>query len=565
MGFDYDKIREKQEENNWWTSYADLWSMLSIVFLVMYVSASLRSGTQGIQGQIEMQIVEKKNEELKEQLRVYSALRDETLAQSGDKEQAVYKQLMDKLSLLKEEAKAEKNDLRRQARENEEKEFALNQYQQVVRNIIDTNVLAKASIQRRDKMISAKSQTIAEKQSQIRSLNQEVKKRENTITQNEEKISEINTRLSGQIALLEAEEQKAKISKAAAAKMVERLKEQSTKKIQALQKESDLARAQMSEELGRTKETYAAQLKDLRNEHENRLAAERRAFEAKLGREKISAAAKAKKLEAFKVLADRRAQELEGELSDLVGKVRSAQNQLAGARAEKNRTLASLEAAQAEKAEISAQNASLSQQKNALGSELKKTRELLAVKKNLISQMQRNFAKQGIKAQVDAASGDVTLDFGDEYFDTGSAQLKPGMISSLKKLFPTYSKSLFEDPKTAEKISNIEIIGFASSTYKGRYVNPSSLKAENQEAISYNLNLSFNRANSIFKYIFDPSKMQYEHQKRLLSMVKVVGRGFLPAGLDAQSIPDDMPEAQFCKKYKCQKAQRVIVKFNLKD
>ena len=112
MSFDYDKIREKQEDSNWWASYADLWSMLSIVFLVMYVSASLRSGTQGIQSQIELQVVEKKNEELKEQLRVYNALRDESLTNSNKEEQEVYKQLMDKLSLLSEEAKIEKDKLR---------------------------------------------------------------------------------------------------------------------------------------------------------------------------------------------------------------------------------------------------------------------------------------------------------------------------------------------------------------------------------------------------------------------------------------------------------------------
>ena len=34
-------------------------------------------------------------------------------------------------------------------------------------------------------------------------------------------------------------------------------------------------------------------------------------------------------------------------------------------------------------------------------------------------------------------------------------QLKTGMLARLNRLIPTYSKSLFEDPKTAEKISNV--------------------------------------------------------------------------------------------------------------
>lgn len=265
----------------------------------------------------------------------------------------------------------------------------------------------------------------------------------------------------------------------------------------------------------------------------------------------MSAAAKAQKLAAFQKQAEQKAKELESELGGLAEKVKQTEGQLAQAKAEQGK--------------LAAQARNLAQEKEALGSELKGAKERLDAKKNLVAQIQKNFAKAGIKAGIDAGTGDVIIDFGDEYFDTGKADLKNGMVARLNKLIPTYTKSLFEDPKTAEKIANVEIIGFASSTFKGKYVNPKSLKPENQEAINYNLRLSFNRANSIFRHIFDPTKLSYENQKKLLPMVKVVGRGFLPDGVSEKELPEDMPEKEFCAKYNCKKSQRVIVKFNLKE
>jgi hypothetical protein len=537
MSFDYDKLKKQEEDPSWWTSYADLWSMLSVVFLVMYVATSLRSGTQGVQQQIEQEVLQTKVIELEEQLRVYATLRDETLQESSLEERKVYEQLMGKLTLLQEDAKDEKDELRRKAQENEEKEEALNQYQRIVRNIIDTNMLAKASIQSRD-------QVIKQKKSQITKLNQEVAVREQAIAKNEEQIIEINEQLEAQINKLQNAEKHAKISTAAMNRTVDRLREESQRRIEALKAQSSEERAEMSAKLEESRAAYAAELEALRADNQAKLAAERKDFEGKLAKQRLSAAARAKKLEEFGRQADRKAAELEGELSGLAGKVRQAEGELKSANAEKARTLASLE-------ETSGQ--------------LKQAQDLLSAKKKLIDQIKTNFAKNGIKADVDAKTGDVMIDFGEEYFESGRAELKPGMVKTLQKMIPSYSKSLFENKETSEKIASVEIIGFASSTYRGKYVNPSSLKAQNQEAINYNMKLSFSRANSIFKQIFDPKKMSYENQKRLLPMVKVVGRGFLPEGKEAKDLPEDMPESEFCKKYNCNKAQKVIIKFNLKE
>ena len=48
MSLDYDKIKKKEEANQW-TSNSDLFMVLSVVFLLLYVVSSLRNGTEAIE------------------------------------------------------------------------------------------------------------------------------------------------------------------------------------------------------------------------------------------------------------------------------------------------------------------------------------------------------------------------------------------------------------------------------------------------------------------------------------------------------------------------------------
>ncbi len=576
MSLDYEKIKKDEEGGGWWTSYSDLWAMLSVVFLLLYVVTSLRTGTQGVQQLMEQKRLQQKVEELEEQNKVYTTLKDQHLQQASQKEQEVYKKLMGQLNLLQTEAEQEKNELRRKAQQNEEKEYALNQYQQIVKNIIDTNVLAKAQIQTRDQVITQKRETIKEKQEQVKNLQQKVEEREKDIAQNEKEINEINDRLEQQIQSLREEERKAKVSKKAMRNAIERLKKRSQAEVALLQEKNEETRMQMKEELEKTKATYASQIDTIKAQNEAKLREEQEQFESKLKKQKLSAKAKRAKLEAFQKTLEAKAkqqeEELSGKLAELKDKIENTENQLQATNKELNKTVGNLkqtqkqaEEAKRSLASVAAGKAELEKKTEKLGAELADAKSKLAAKKNLVNQIKKNFKKAGISAQVDEKTGDVIIDFGDEYFDSGKASLKPGMVSKLKKFIPEYSKSLFENPETAKRISNVEIIGFASSTYQGKYVNPTSLKAENQEAINYNLKLSFDRANSIFRHIFDPSKMTYDNQKRLLPIVKVVGRGFLPEGSNGRDLPDNIPTKEFCEKFNCKKAQRVMIKFNLKD
>lgn len=196
--------------------------------------------------------------------------------------------------------------------------------------------------------------------------------------------------------------------------------------------------------------------------------------------------------------------------------------------------------------------------------ELARAQENLNAKKKLAEQIMKNFAAKGVKADVDARSGDVMLEFGDQYFDTGRADLKPIMRSVLERAMPAYSDSLFGDPKVAKKIQAVEIVGFASPTYKGKFINPKSLDPSDRKAVNYNLDLSYNRARSIFNYVFDKNKMSFTHQKQLLPLVKVTGRSFLSNDDDRSPAGNGTAE-DFCRKNDCAKLQRVIIKFQLKD
>ena len=56
-------------------------------------------------------------------------------------------------------------------------------------------------------------------------------------------------------------------------------------------------------------------------------------------------------------------------------------------------------------------------------------------------------------------TGDVILDFGDDYFETDSYDLKPGMEVTIRKAIPVYAQSLFGTEELASEISSVEIIG----------------------------------------------------------------------------------------------------------
>jgi outer membrane protein OmpA-like peptidoglycan-associated protein len=552
MGFNYQKHKDS-EHGNQWTSYSDLFMGLSFIFLLLYVTASVRTGATGIQSSVQMQKVAMENEDLKNQLKVYESLKKDYLQNEASEDEAkMYEELMGKLDLLQGEAKTEKDKLQAEARENAKKERALNKYQQAIRNILNANMISKSRLKTRNDVIDNLDQEVAVKSTQISDLEQTVQQKRQEIAAREQQLSNMNAELDKKMKQLKVsfknqtltkkkyEAQIAQAQKEYANRMsvLHEQNQKAQKQLQAVNEELGAAKSNLAQKdavigqkdaekkyletkLGAEQQGHAQEIAKLRGEFAAQAARDRAAFDAEMKRQKLGAAERAAQEAAFRAKAAQKERELGDRIAGLGKKLGATEGELAKAKAE------------------------------------------MEARKNVAREIQEGFRKAGIKAEVDGETGDVTLDFGDHYFDSGRADLKPEMAKILQKAMPIYSKSLMENKKIADKISSIEIIGYASPTYKGRVIDPNSLKPEDKMAVEYNLDLSYQRAKSIFNFAFDPNKLSYAHQKDIRPLVKVSGKSFFEAAKLSREVANATSAADFCKKNDCKKSQRVLIKFTV--
>ena len=629
MSFDYGKLKQKHsEDGTLWTPSSDLFMVLSVVFLLLYVVASLRSGTFSVQKQMELKQVTAHAEDLKRQIQAYNALKDDYLEKEASTDEVkMYDDLMGKLNLLQDEATEEKQKLEAQAQANAEKAQALNQYQQMVRNIINTNLLSKKKIKTRDDLIVRKNESIKEmdetiqvqtedirskasliaekenmitrqnreiqekqlileqKKGEITNLEGQIQNKETIIRENQSRIAHMNSDLNQKIKELnkttmskEELNRKIAIMKLDNAKKINQLQNQTKDMQQSVQQinqqlltaegqlkdannkvaEQEALKKKLEADMAEANANYQKQMADMKKNFQDKITAERAALENQLEKEKAGAAEKARRLADFKDKMDKEKAQLDGQLAELKGQVDAAakeadgyKKKLADAKKDHDRYIASID--------------KLKKDNNVLSDDLKRAQEIADAKKKLAKKISDNLARNGIKADVDKKTGDVLIDFGGHYFDTDKYALKPEMMAAIQKFMPTYSRSLFEDKKIAQEIQNVEIIGFSSPTYKGKFVDPQSLDEKDRTAVSYNLDLSYYRSRSIFNYIFDQKRMTFDYQKQLLPLVKVTGRSFLADEVKGRDIASGISQREFCAKYNCEKSQKVIIRFNLKD
>lgn len=532
MSFNYQKNKEHSSDS-FWTSYSDLFLGLSTIFLLLYVTSSLRTGTDALRGQVENQKLSMKVEELQNQLKMYESVKNEYLANQAPKdEMQEYQELMDKLTLLQEDAKTEKERLIQEARENGEKVKALNKYQQMVRNVLNANKMAKAKIINRDDLIKEQDVEIETQEGQIAELNKDIQQKKQLIAQGEQRIEQTQAQLQKRLTELRGAYKANKMSK----KLFEQKMAQ--------------ARAEGNQKVAQLNQVNAQ-------------------YQAQLNQANVQLGQVQGELSKTQGLLSQKEEEathLAGALSktkaESAAKIAGLESGLASERARGAQKVAELQEG------FAAQKAGLIQEKNALQGALSDTQGQLAkaraeieARKSVAGEIQKGFAKAGIKADIDMQTGDVVLDFGQAYFDSDSDRLKREMKGVLEKAMPIYSRSLFGNPKISDKISAVEIIGFASPTYQGRYVDPQSAKPEDKAALKYNMDLSYRRANSIFSYMLDEGNMRFEHQRELLSLMKVSGRSFLEV-MKVQN-RNVASAAEFCRQNDCKKAQRVIIRFNM--
>jgi outer membrane protein OmpA-like peptidoglycan-associated protein len=565
MSFNYHKNKEGHSQDSFWTSYSDLFLGLSTIFLLLYVISSLRTSTDAIRYQVDSQKLSLEVNELKGQLKMYENVKNEYMNNAPKDEVQEYQELMDKLTLLQEDAKTEKDKLIEQALENDKKGKALNKYQQMVRNVMNANKMAKSKIVHRDDLIKDQDETIENKDNEIGELQKDIQQKKNLIAENERKIDEANNYLKTKATELKHALRANKITKqrydvrmaearAENDKRVNQLAlknqkyseqlEQTTDQLSQVSAQLSQTNNQLSEtntQLAKTQGVLAqkegearglynqlqkqaaegqAKIDGLQERFEAEKARERALFDAKLNNNKaMSAAEKARRENEFKAAMASKERELGGKLAALGGQLKDTEGQLAKAKAE------------------------------------------IEARKAVADEVKKGFAKAGIKADIDMETGDVVLDFGQAYFDSDSDHLKNEMKNVLEKAMPIYSKSLFGNPKLSDKITAVEIIGFASPTYQGRFIDPKSTDPKDKQAIKYNMDLSYRRANAIFGYVLDDDNMKFQHQKELVSLMKVSGRSFLETLPAANRNVANATE--FCKKNDCKKAQRVIIRFNV--
>lgn len=543
MGFNYNKSKEHSNDS-FWTSYSDLFLGLSTIFLLLYVTASLRSGTDAIKGQVENQKLSMQVDELQSQLKMYENVKNEYLQNQAPKDEVQeYNELMDKLTLLQEDAKSEKESLLQKALENDQKVKALNKYQQMVRNVLNSNKMAKTKIVNRDDVIADQDTEIETQESQIGELKQDIQTKKNLIAQTEQKIANTEAALQKRIQELRGAYKANRMSKALFEKKAAAIRAESNAKIDQLaqtnsQYETQLANA--SSQLGKLQGALA------QKEGENQqLQGQIGGLQGELGKTKAEAAQQVAGLqgELGKAKAD-----AAGKIAGLKGEIEKAKGEYAG-------MLKGL------KGELGKSKAEAAGRIAGLQGQLARAQAELEARKSVAGEIKKGLAAAGVKADVDMDTGDVVLDFGQTYFDSDSANLKLQMKAIIEKAMPIYSKSLFGNPKVSDKISAVEVVGFASPTYQGRFIDPMSPKPEDKVALKYNMDLSYRRANSIFSYLIDGKNGQFSHQKELIAKMKVSGRSFLEV-MNVQNRNIATAE-EFCRQNDCKKAQRVIIRFSM--
>jgi hypothetical protein len=527
----------------------------------------LRTGTDAIKSQVDNRKLSMENEELKSQLKMYEAVKSNYMEKDASKSEVQeYQELMDKLTLLEEESKDERDQLAKKALENDRKSVALNKYQQLVRNIINANKLQKTKVMARNDLIEEQDTTIDQQKKDISGLESDVQQKKQQIAENQKQINNARAVLAKRKKDLLAAYKANEMTKAAYEEKVRQTQEAGVQKIEALKavnKDFSSQLHQLSSELKGTQvalqqqkqesevlsgklqqaageaEGLKSRMNALRAAHNKELAAAQAAFDNEVAKGQMDAAERARREGQLRADAARKEQELNGKLAGLAGQLKDTEGKLAHTKGK----LASTEGALRDTAGA-----------------LAKAKEESDARRGIAREIKKGFAAAGIKADIDMQTGEVLLDFGENYFESDSANLKDAMKDIIERAMPVYSKSLFGNPKIADKITTVEVVGFASPTYKGRFVDPNSNKAEDKAALKYNMDLSYRRANSIFNYLLETNG-QFDHQKDLLSLMKVSGRSFL----EVMKVKGRSPASarEFCKQNDCKKAQRVVVRFSM--
>lgn len=123
----------------------------------------------------------------------------------------------------------------------------------------------------------------------------------------------------------------------------------------------------------------------------------------------------------------------------------------------------------------------------------------------IIQALQHTLSDQGINAEVDPSTGDISI-MDSVLFDSNQSTIKPKGLEFLQNFVPVYSKAIFSSEDVADQILHVVVEGHTSAA--GSW--------------DYNLGLSLDRAKGVSEII---SNLEFAGKDQFQQRLLIAGRG----------------------------------------
>ncbi|MBQ49982.1 MAG: hypothetical protein CMP10_21560 [Zetaproteobacteria bacterium] len=184
------------------------------------------------------------------------------------------------------------------------------------------------------------------------------------------------------------------------------------------------------------------------------------------------------------------------------------------------------------------------------------------LRKKIATKMADRFKNLGIDVALDKKTGKIYLRSDESYlFANASSALQKEMEDKLQTVIPVYAEELLGDPKISHLITEINIVGHASPSYKKQPVDPHLASGD---AYKFNLKLSLNRANAVADYVFDKEFGSFQNKNQFRRLVSVSGVGFSKPIHKQDTVGKNYAPGR-CGVYDCKMSRRVEIGFGLRE
>jgi outer membrane protein OmpA-like peptidoglycan-associated protein len=538
-----------KEEGSVWTSYADLFTNVAVIFLVMFVFALLKSGISKLEN---VQLHRQHEQEMQAKVSPAEVARSEEkvkkIESSIDEMQKVQMLVDEKMREIQGFAKTmetNKSVLKEVIEEQKKKDSMLNvageRLKMKERLISELEAKSEALNENIQRLSNEKNQLMS-KVTERESLSREEQKRINVLQQELARYSLSRTNMQKELVAVQASALKGRVTLEA----LEKQNHELTSKIKA----SEVA----SENLATTRDLLKGEIRDL--------TVAKSRMEQSIGalKEKLQSEAKSNE--------------------SLLGRLTRSETDRDAMKSELARLNQSLESRLNEVDQLKALYSKAMNQAGNMENRLTSTQDQLKnlarslqemkgrLRSGVADSLKKKFKAQAMNVQVDPNTGTITLLISDHLlFKNNSYDLSDRAQKALSKIAPIYAEVIFGDPYVAGKVESIEITGHASPSYKRTYVDP---RADAPDAYAHNMRLSAQRAASIANYMVGSKIGVFPHKHRLKETLFAIGRSYVspvsvPKAEEAGPVRRLASVGGACGPYDCALSQRVEIGFRLKE